>query len=325
MRMNILVTSLLPLAWSLVAKAGLVNTALMPSATLSSDQRVTNGTLVSQENAPFLVRLLLISGNLQGLCGGTIIDSTTIVTAGHCVHDRATGMTKSPSDTYVFFGSVSSDSRDYIQPTEVILHPEYNPRDFRNDIAVLRVPPLKITKGKVEPIAIYNNNIEPRQAMEIYGWGTTRSHGTARDNPPSLLTQTVYVSEPKACQVIEPRYQNANEYQICTDANYNVGVDACQGDSGTGSTIKYKGTQYFAGLVSYGTDRYASATCGEANSFGMYTRVSHYLSWITSLGGSYKLSPSIDSTPTAEPSPTTSTPPDKPKPTTTCYFFFICF
>ncbi|KAJ2083766.1 Mannan-binding lectin serine protease 1 [Coemansia sp. RSA 988] len=315
----------MPLVWSLVAKAGLVNTALMPSFSPSSDQRVTNGTMVSQEVAPFLVRLLLVNGNIQGLCGGTIIDSTTIITAGHCVYDMATGKTRSPSDTYVFSGSVSSGSQDYIKATQVILHPEYSPRDFRNDIAVLRVPPLNMIKGKVESIAIYNSDIAPKQAMEIYGWGTTKSHGTVKDTPPSLLTQTVYVSEPKACQVIEPRYQNANVYQICTDANYSVGVDACQGDSGTGSTIRYKGTQYFAGLVSYGTDKDGSATCGEANSFGMYTRVSNYLSWIKSVGGSYNLSPSIDSTLTTDPSPSTTPPADKPKATATCYFFFICF
>ncbi|PIA16414.1 trypsin-like serine protease [Coemansia reversa NRRL 1564] len=265
-----------------------------------------------------------MTGNRQALCGGTIIDSTTIITAGHCVYDSDTGQTKLPSDTYVYFGTVSSVSQNYIQPTQITLHPDYNPHDFRNDIAMLRVPPLNLSKGKVESIAIFNNNIAPKQAMEIYGWGTTKSHGTYSDTPPSLLTQTVYVSEPKACQIIEPRYDNANEYQICTDANYNVGVDACQGDSGTGSTIKYNGIQYFAGLVSYGTDRYGSATCGEPNSFGMYTRVSHYLSWIKSLGGTYELSPSDDSTSTTKPSPSIDNPPDNPKSTSTCYLYFIC-
>ncbi|KAJ2728336.1 hypothetical protein H4R23_003664, partial [Coemansia sp. Cherry 401B] len=285
--MNIWAVSLLPMLWALAANAATINTGLDGFPHVNSDNRITNGTLVKQGDAPYLVRLYFVSGNRMSLCGGTIIDSQTIVTAGHCVHTRSTGEVKKAKDTYIFYGSVSSTSNTHFQPTNVILHPDYNPRDFRNDIAVLRFDAVKFERGVIEAIPIYDKGIDPQQAMQIYGWGTTRSHGTSFDNPSSLLTQTVYVSTPEACQVIEPRYSSANESQICTDANYNVGVDACQGDSGTGSTIKKDGKEYFAGLVSYGTNRYGEATCGEAGSFGMYTRVSHYLSWIKSLGGSY--------------------------------------
>ncbi|KAJ2339444.1 hypothetical protein GGF43_006644, partial [Coemansia sp. RSA 2618] len=212
------------------------------------DNRITNGTKVAQGDAPFLVRLIMIAGNRQGLCGGTIIDSTTIVTAGHCVYLGSDGQVRKPKDIYAFYGSVSSSSTQYIKPTSVTLHPEYDSKEFRNDIAILRVPEIKFKKGVVEAVPVYDKDISPKQAMEIFGWGTMRSHGTSLDNPQSLLTQTVYVSQPKACQVIEPRYNGANGMQVCTDAHYSVGVDACQGDSGTGATIKKDGRHYLAGL-----------------------------------------------------------------------------
>ncbi|KAJ2161030.1 CLIP domain-containing serine protease [Coemansia sp. RSA 552] len=318
--MKISIISLVPVAWTaLVASAAVINTAT-PSLLSGpeNDQRVTNGTVVAQGKAPFLVRLNFVSGNSRGLCGGTIIDSKTIVTAGHCVYKTGTGQVRRPEDTYVYVGSVSSSDKRYIQPTGVILHPDYDPHSFMNDIAVLRTPDLGLKSGSIEAIQVYTGDIAPKQAMEIYGWGTTKSHGTSLDNPSSLLTQTAYVSEPQACQVIEPRYANANGTQICTDANYNVGVDVCQGDSGTGSTIKKNGREYFAGLVSYGTNKNGEATCGEAGSFGMYTRISPYLPWISSItGNSYTGTPSSPST---TPSPTPVAEPPR-----TCLFFFICF
>ncbi|KAJ2323745.1 Serine protease 55, partial [Coemansia sp. RSA 2673] len=67
--------------------------------------RVTNGTFVAEGGAPYLVMLLFKKDVGYGLCGGTIIDPTTIITAGHCVYNRATSRTASPTDAYVFYGS----------------------------------------------------------------------------------------------------------------------------------------------------------------------------------------------------------------------------
>ncbi|KAJ2135751.1 serine-type endopeptidase activity protein [Coemansia sp. RSA 678] len=323
--MKLCTTIVLPLLGALAAQAAVLGSVPDEFSSVTSDNRITNGTMVAQGDAPFLVRLIFVSGNRHGLCGGTIIDSTTIVTAGHCVQLKSGGEIRSPKDTYIFYGSVSSKSTKYIQPTKVTLHPEYNPNDFRNDIAILKVPEIKFEKGIVEAVPVYDKSIAPKQAMNIFGWGTTRSHGTASDNPPSLLTQTVHISEPKACQVIEPRYNSANDSQICTDAHYDVGVDACQGDSGTGSTIKKNGKHYLAGLVSYGTNRKGEATCGEDGSFGMYTRISYFLPWIKLNDGGYTVGPPADeATPSAIMSQTSPTP-AKPMPTSTCYFFIFCF
>lgn len=151
---------------------------------------------------------------------------------------------------------------------------------------------MPMQKGKVESIPFYDKHIVPKTEMQIYGWGTTRSHGSFADNPTSLLTQRTYVSEPQNCQIIEPLYKSADGPQICTDNHYNVGADACQGDSGTGMTIWKDGRQYLAGLVSYGTNARGQATCGEDGSFGVYTNVYYYRKWIESItGNKYQCGP----------------------------------
>ncbi|KAJ2890530.1 hypothetical protein GGI21_006137, partial [Coemansia aciculifera] len=186
------------------------------------DIRVTNGTVVASGGAPFLVKLLLRRGGGYGLCGGTLIDATTVITAGHCVH-LSSGSVVSASGTHIYYGSESSSNYNYVTATKVTLHERYDPRDIRNDIAIITIPALTLVPGKVEAITFYDNKILPKQPFQIYGWGNTRTGGGSGSNTPTLLTQTVYVSEPKDCQVIEPKYQTADGPQICADNHYNIG------------------------------------------------------------------------------------------------------
>lgn len=304
---------------------------LLPAVLAADFSRVTNGTVVPQGQAPFLVRLLLGHDSGYGLCGGTIIDETTVVTAAHCVYHKTlfTHTVQDPARAYVFFGNNSASNHNYIHPTSITVHPDYDPHTTHNDIAVMRVPHLPSMGGNVSPILFYDGALTPKEPIQIYGWGTTRSHGTSADNPPALLTQEVFISEPDDCQVIEPQYNDANGPQICANNNYNVGVDVCQGDSGTGVTVKYMGKQYYVGLVSYGTDAKGHATCGEAGSFGVYTNVHYYLKWIESMtGNTYQVGPYQAGSQSALPMPTGTDFDDyyNPSPSNTCLFFgLICF
>ncbi|KAJ1822348.1 hypothetical protein LPJ75_000458 [Coemansia sp. RSA 2598] len=301
---------------------------------LSADRfnsRITNGTVVAQGDGSAFVKILIDFGQTYGLCGGTIIDPTVVVTASHCVLDRRDRDIVSPKSIYVFYGDVVADST-YVQPTNVYSHPDYSRRTLHNDIAVLRIPKLTLKKGYTETLPLYNGLIEPRNPMRIFGWGITRTHGTVSDSPPSLLTQTVYISYPDDCKAIEPDYKSANGGQICVNNNYNVGVDVCSADSGTGTTIAGPDSrQYLAGLVSYGTNANGEFTCGERGSFGMYTNVPHYMQWIESVAGVKLATGPYNSSmvDTPEPTPSTTYSPPQAQPTSTtgprCYFFFICF
>ncbi|KAJ1642246.1 hypothetical protein J3B02_000969 [Coemansia erecta] len=292
--------------------------------------RITNGTIVAQGDGSAFVKILIDFGQAYGLCGGTIIDPTVVVTASHCVFEGKDGDIVSPKSIYIFYGDVVANS-NYVQPTNIYSHPEYNRRTQHNDIAVLRIPRLTLKKGFTETLPLFNGLIEPAQPMHIFGWGITRTHGTVNDSPPSLLTQTVYISYPDDCKLIEQDYKSANGPQICVNNNYNVGVDVCSADSGTGTTIVGTDSkQYLAGLVSYGTNAKGEFTCGERGSFGIYTNVPHYLQWIESITGVKLATGPYSSSMTDAPKPTASTSVSpQPQPTSThsptCYFYFICF
>ncbi|KAJ2804228.1 Serine protease 56 [Coemansia helicoidea] len=282
--MKTLAHCLLGLAAASVASAAAIGQALRLNTGGPGNMRVAGGSAAAQGRAPFLVRLELVSESGRALCGGSIVDSTTVVTAGHCVYNVETESVRPASEIYVYYGSVATNSTDYVQATSVTLHPDFDLSMFRNDIAVLGIPELEFVTGRVEAATVYDGIIIPGSPMAIYGWGITGSNGDSADLPTTLQTQTVYVSMPQLCIIVEPRYDSANGTQICADNNYNVTVDICQGDSGTGTTIRYNGKHYLAGLVSFGTNLFGDVGCGERGSYGLYTRISYYLPWIRSLG-----------------------------------------
>ncbi|KAJ2763249.1 hypothetical protein H4S06_000199 [Coemansia sp. BCRC 34490] len=305
--------------FSLTIVAGVVGSVL---GAVIQDERVTNGTVSPQGQAPYFAQLLVNQGGENySRCGATIIDETTVITAAHCIYSTASGSAYPAEKVYVIYGSVKSLDGTYVRATKVSAHPQYTGGGaLHNDIAIVQVPKMELKPGFAEKITVFNGDIKPKQEMQIFGWGKTRTGGSSSDSPQSLLTQKVYVGEPKDCKDIDSTYEDANGSLICANNNYNVGVDVCQGDSGTGTTVISGGKAYFAGLVSYGRDKYYNPTCGEAGSFGMYTRVSYFAKWIESVTGK-----AVAVGPLATATTPTQTPVPTPKPTSSFCFFFICF
>ncbi|KAJ1795949.1 hypothetical protein LPJ59_004045 [Coemansia sp. RSA 2399] len=321
-----------PLLTAAAGLAGTVFSAVIP------EMRVTNGTLSPQGEAPYFAQILVrLSPDREARCGATIIDETTVITAGHCVYNATTQSLHPTSAFTIIYGSVKLSQGTSIKATNVTVHPNFTGKGhLYYDIAVIQVPKIILKPGSAETITVYDGNIIPHEEMDVFGWGLTVTGGSVSDLPPSLLTQRVFVGEPSNCQSIEPLYQGANGPLICADNNYNVGVDVCQGDSGTGTTINSDGKAYYAGLVSYGTDKEGDSTCGQAGSFGMYTRPYYYVNWIESVIGhpvitgpgnaaSLPASTSSASSAATPVATSTSSQTPAPQPTSSCYFFIFCF
>jgi secreted trypsin-like serine protease len=247
----------------------------------TSTTRVVNGVKAKPGEFPWIVALGYKNSknpNLpKWLCGGSLITDRHILTAGHCVYNRA--------DLYIArLGDLDLYSDDDGTKPETIplaaakVHEGYSPINFTNDIAILTLSriPKKSTAFPIclpidEPLRSSNFvNANPTVA----GWGSLYFNGPSS---PTLQQVTLPVVKNDVCKNAYGTRSVIDDRVLC--AGYVTGgKDACQGDSGgplmhrqiVNDAISF----HQVGIVSYGR------RCAEAGYPGVYTRVTAFLDWI---------------------------------------------
>jgi hypothetical protein len=246
----------------------------------AKDVKITGG--ISAVISDFPWQVYFISGNSR--CGGSIISGKWIVTAAHCTKNSS-GDPVSPSAMSVKVGANNPhnalEGKTY-NITEVIVHEGYNNQTLDNDIALLKITdsinfvnavPIKLISA--DDVAEGATN--PGVMSWVTGWGLT---SVSPDVFPSVLqkVQLPIVSNTQAATV----WGNIPATDIM--AGYlNGNKDACNGDSGGPLVVPILGEYKLAGIVSWG-----STNC---NTYGAYTRVSGFETWIrtnTGIAKEYK-------------------------------------
>ncbi|CAJ0599416.1 unnamed protein product [Cylicocyclus nassatus] len=210
-------------------------------------------------------------------CGGSLIDSQWVMSAGHCV--------KTYEDTPKFFGIKlgTYDYRDDNETGEILrdvieihVHPNFGqPHPFSHDICLLKLSqPVNFTKH-IQPICIPRSlkDISPKTKGFVTGWGTTTEGGKVSNKLRQV--EVPFLSE-KEC---EKEYEGEiDETMTCAGKK---GVDSCQGDSGGPLVTKHKDTNrwYQAGIVSWGQG------CAEKGHAGVYARPSANCEFIEKFTG----------------------------------------
>ncbi|QEK52743.1 serine protease [Pedobacter aquae] len=150
---------------------------ILISIKLNSKAQTTNivgGTIIDISNVPWQVSLKNISAGNQHFCGGSILSNTWILTAAHCV----VGI--NANNLKVHAGSSNQTNLlegQYIQASEIKIHPNYNPLTNDNDIALIRLSsPLSFNEN-VNLIEYANdcnlpdNYLDPGNIASLSGWG----------------------------------------------------------------------------------------------------------------------------------------------------------
>lgn len=86
----------------------------------------------------------------EGLCGGSILSPSWIITAAHCLREVQV------SDITVHAGSNNIWSNRQIKTaSSIVLHPNYNPSAFTSDIALIKLAsPLDMKGSKLRTICL---------------------------------------------------------------------------------------------------------------------------------------------------------------------------
>lgn len=234
----------------------------------SVDGRIVGGDPVPDGKFPFVAALRIKEGDNTRFCGGSLIDSSHVLTAAHCL--VGSKGTASPGDVSVVVGRtlLSSNQGQERAVKDVFVHPRFNPRTFAYNASVLELD-RPITN--IQPIALAQPKTganKPGSRATVVGFGNTIAQSpdfSEEDKFTDRLqeAQVPLVSD-KECgqaygEVLAPKVE------LCAGKK---GVDSCQGDSGGPLFRAVNGQVRQIGIVSFGNG------CAQAKFPGVYTQVS---------------------------------------------------
>jgi trypsin len=250
------------------------------SAAHGASPRIVGGAPVALGQAPWQV---LVSIRNQELCGGSILNATTILTAAHCV-DRG----RTPADVRVVAGTVQLGQGGIDRRvTGITIHPSWDRTSYRNDIALVTLESPLPTTADISPIRLPDIDQPWPLAgtpASVFGWGSSQTNGSASEILQGADLVVLAGPDDPVCGGYGNLYDPVS--QLCAGV-IQGGVDACQGDSGGALVITTSAGPTVAGVVSTGQE------CGAARFPGLYTRVTTYLSWLQPLVSPQGMSPSV--------------------------------
>jgi hypothetical protein len=241
--------------------------------TSSPNQRSVHGgtTVLSPNPFPWMTALLdprTADPYQAQFCAGMLVASTWILTAAHCV----AGLRN--DEVQVAVGMITLSS---IQPSqrltvsEIHIHPRYQSRIFRNDIAMLRlkspvsVPPVKvISPGRSLPLDT---------PAVVLGWGDLGYGGFPNNLQRADVTVAAGPAEP-TCGYHDSTYDGSVMVCAAKYGDLNM-AGVCPGDSGGPLLIRVSGGWELAGITSWGW-----IPCWSFGYPGVFTRVSAFGDWV---------------------------------------------
>lgn len=235
--------------------------ALAPSPAGS----IVGGGFARITGHPHQVALVSPSGNQ--FCGGSIIGSSTVVTAAHCVERTGPrGVLVQAGNAHLFRGTVQIRT-----VARIVRHPRYA-REEVADIAVLQLArPLRLNR-KVRPIELATPaELAVATHAIATGWGARfeeNGRGSVR-----LRRVRVPIVDDRTCnRALRDRGASiVGRLELCAGA---PGRDSCYGDSGGPLVIRTPDGPRLAGITSWGLE-----PCG-GRTPGVYTEVPSLRRWI---------------------------------------------
>jgi trypsin len=203
---------------------------------------VVGGTMAAQGQFPYVVSIWADSWfGSSHICGGSILDATTVLTAAHCADGQLA------SSLSVRYGAANRTAGTAVAVSQVIMDPRWNRETISDGVAILKLAaPMTLDGAHAAPIALAPAGSEPSGTAQVAGWGMLPGGGT-------LPVQQHYAALPivgrATCQAEWDKVNHVDASMMCAGGN---GTSACNDDSG-GPLVQDQGGQPVeVGVVSWG-------------------------------------------------------------------------
>ena len=234
-------------------------------------------------------------------CGGSLVTTTLVITAAHCVADsRAVDLVVASADVD---GALVGPDMRVSNVAAVKVHPNYDSRSQENDIAVVTLATPLRGVPTIQPATTQEavTLTAARAPVTVAGWGATNESRPWRF-PEIYRIGSLVVFPDSACGGGQPftldgiRFTgygpnevNARVMLCAEGVSGGKIVDSCVGDSG--GPLVGGGTgaaQRLVGVVSWGLEQ-----CATRAGAGVYARVSAFTTFLKSAGIPFAPTPDV--------------------------------
>ncbi|KAJ2488520.1 hypothetical protein IWW37_004750 [Coemansia sp. RSA 2050] len=252
--------------------------------------RILGGSNASPNMFPFIVHLFK-DGN--PFCGGALISKDWVLTAAHCVADKDSNgssgagsyVVGNPSSFKVGYGTNGGSLADSVEVESINVNAGFDPVWYTSDIALLKIKSNSDLVAKAKPLGISTANISAGQRLTTAGWGQTSNENSGQSN--TLKYAQLVTADEATCKLGAADWNGQNGRYVCTSYSATPRIGTCFGDSG-GPLLISTGSGYsLLGLVSFdvNTQDSTNTKCAQVGNVSYFTRVSSYLTYISSVTG----------------------------------------
>lgn len=148
---------------------------------IQQQKLITNGFAAKEGDWPW--HSAIYHADVDGLaqnyrCGGTLITSTAVLTAAHCLYDTERPIV--PERVFVHVGklnlALAGLNTQQFEVHRIFIHDGYEPNSFLEDIGVIRLATEATLTAYVKPICLWDaNRLDLNEVINkngiVVGWG----------------------------------------------------------------------------------------------------------------------------------------------------------
>lgn len=232
---------------------------------------------------------------------GALISDLWVLTAAHVLRLQrrdASVVPVAPEHVQVYMGLHHIQSKHLALNRSIeklVLHPYFDPRNYNNDIALVKMSQRVPMNALVLPVCLpphdqSRSELLPNMLGLVAGWGisnlntsidsmVTSDTGVVTDMLQYVKLPVVAMEECQSSYASRSGKYNITDNMFCAGF-FEGGRDTCLGDSGGAFVMVDPDTGRWVaqGVVSWG----GPEECGSQRVYGVYTKLSNYVEWLQS-------------------------------------------